>query len=175
MLSSRHDPPARHTHTPHAAGQIQEFVEYYGGSGVQHIALNTRDIVTAITHLRARGVEFLSVPDVDYEQLSARLERAGSAVKVKEDLATLKALNILVDFDDKGCVRWKLGDVVLWRLGAVGGGGGRSAKRAPGRPALFERPKLLQSDSHYPEQVSAAAFQPVPPRPPHRLPGGDPA
>ena len=41
--------------------QIQEYVEYYGGPGVQHIALNTRDIISAITHLRARGMEFLKV------------------------------------------------------------------------------------------------------------------
>ena len=71
---------------------------------MQHIALNTRDIITAITRLRARGVEFLFVPDVYYEQLAARLERAGPDVKVKEDIAKLKELGILLDFDDKGCV-----------------------------------------------------------------------
>jgi 4-hydroxyphenylpyruvate dioxygenase len=56
-----------------AKSQIQEYVEYYGGAGVQHIALNTRDIITAISHLRARGAEFLRVPDTYYDALRARL------------------------------------------------------------------------------------------------------
>ena len=80
--------------------QIQEYCDYYAGAGVQHIALNTRDIISAITHLRARGVVFLRVPDTYYEALEARLASAG--VKVKEDLATLRRLNILLDMDDKG-------------------------------------------------------------------------
>lgn len=80
--------------------QIQEFVEYYGGSGVQHIALNTRDIINAITQLRARGVEFLSVPATYYESLRARLAHVDFTVK--EDLDVLQGLNILVDFDDRG-------------------------------------------------------------------------
>lgn len=46
-----------------AVSQIQEYVDYYGGAGVQHIALNTADIVGAIEALRARGLEFLSIPD----------------------------------------------------------------------------------------------------------------
>lgn len=80
--------------------QIQEYVDYYGGAGVQHIALNTRNIIEAVTHLRARGVSFLKVPDTYYDLLAERLEK--SSINVKEDLAQLKALNILVDFDDKG-------------------------------------------------------------------------
>jgi 4-hydroxyphenylpyruvate dioxygenase len=80
--------------------QIQEYVEYYGGRGVQHIALNTRDIISAITHLRARGVKFLTVPGSYYDSLRERLAR--SDVVVKEDLATLQELNILVDFDEHG-------------------------------------------------------------------------
>ena len=82
--------------------QIQEYVDYYGGPGVQHIALNTDDIINAITQLRARGIEFLSVPDSYYVLLRERLAKAG--ITVKEDMARLQALNILVDFDDKGCV-----------------------------------------------------------------------
>jgi 4-hydroxyphenylpyruvate dioxygenase len=80
--------------------QIQEYVDYYSGPGVQHLALNTRDIVSAITHLRARGVDFLRVPDSYYDSLRARL--AASSITVAEDLDVLKSLNILVDFDDKG-------------------------------------------------------------------------
>ncbi|KAA0152382.1 hypothetical protein FNF29_03948 [Cafeteria roenbergensis] len=80
--------------------QIQEFVEYYGGNGVQHIALKTEDIITAITNLRARGVKFLKVPSTYYDSLETRLAAAG--IKVKEDMATIRELNILVDFDEKG-------------------------------------------------------------------------
>jgi 4-hydroxyphenylpyruvate dioxygenase len=80
--------------------QIQEYVDYYGGNGVQHIALNTRDIISAITHLRTRGVKFLKVPDAYYVSLEERLSAAG--MKVAEDMATIRRLNILVDFDEKG-------------------------------------------------------------------------
>ncbi|KAJ1184904.1 hypothetical protein NDU88_001701 [Pleurodeles waltl] len=80
--------------------QIQEYVDYYGGAGVQHIALNTSDIIQAIKNLKARGIEFLSAPDAYYDQLRANLKNA--KIKVKEDIATLQELNILVDFDDKG-------------------------------------------------------------------------
>lgn len=80
--------------------QIQEYVDYYGGQGVQHIALNTRNIINAITHLRARGVRFLRVPDSYYELLKVRLEKSG--ITVAEDLEELQRLNILVDFDDSG-------------------------------------------------------------------------
>lgn len=80
--------------------QIQEYVDYYGGKGVQHIALNTRDIIHAIKTLKSRGVEFLKVPDTYYEALYERLERAG--IKVKEDMQTIRDLSILVDFDDNG-------------------------------------------------------------------------
>jgi 4-hydroxyphenylpyruvate dioxygenase len=80
--------------------QIQEYVEYYGGEGAQHIALNTRDIITAITHLRARGMNFLRVPETYYEALRARLVACN--MKVKEDLDTIQRLNILIDMDEKG-------------------------------------------------------------------------
>jgi 4-hydroxyphenylpyruvate dioxygenase len=82
--------------------QIQEYVDYYGGSGVQHIALLTNDIINAITQLRARGVDFLRVPDTYYTALRARIAASGGSIKVKEDLETLQRLNILVDFDEKG-------------------------------------------------------------------------
>lgn len=80
--------------------QIQEFVDYYGGPGVQHIALNTSDIITAVSNLRARGVPFLKVPKAYYEQLRARL--ATSKTKVKEPMEVLEKLHILVDYDENG-------------------------------------------------------------------------
>lgn len=80
--------------------KIQEYVDYYGGAGVQHIALNTNDIVSAITALRARGLEFLSIPDSYYVNLRQRLTEA--YIKLKEDLDKLQKLQILVDFDENG-------------------------------------------------------------------------
>lgn len=80
--------------------QIQEYVEYYGGAGVQHIALNTSDIITAIRNLRARGMEFLTIPSSYYEILTENLKQ--SRTKVKEDMKILKELNILIDYDEDG-------------------------------------------------------------------------
>jgi len=80
--------------------QIQEYVEYYGGAGVQHIALNTQDIITSVERLRARGVEFLSVPDTYYDNLRLRLSK--SPTKVVEDISILQKHKILVDYDDQG-------------------------------------------------------------------------
>ncbi|XP_061753994.1 4-hydroxyphenylpyruvate dioxygenase [Nerophis ophidion] len=80
--------------------QIQEYVDYNGGPGVQHIALNTLNIIQAIVNLRARGMEFLCAPDAYYDNLRERLKSA--TIKVKEDLNRLQELKILVDFDDKG-------------------------------------------------------------------------
>ncbi|XP_015431527.1 PREDICTED: 4-hydroxyphenylpyruvate dioxygenase [Dufourea novaeangliae] len=80
--------------------QIQEYVEYYGGAGVQHIALNTGDIIKAIQNLHARGVEFLDVPDTYYDMLRDRLKASG--VKILEDLNILQKLKILIDYDEDG-------------------------------------------------------------------------
>lgn len=80
--------------------QIAEYVEYYGGAGVQHIALNTDDIILAIKNLRARGVEFLTIPDSYYDMLRKNLVH--SKVKIKEDLKLLQELQILIDYDDNG-------------------------------------------------------------------------
>uniref|UniRef100_A0A669DPR5 4-hydroxyphenylpyruvate dioxygenase n=1 Tax=Oreochromis niloticus TaxID=8128 RepID=A0A669DPR5_ORENI len=77
--------------------QIQEYVEYYGGPGVQHIAMNTSDIITTIRNLKERGMEFMSVPETYYDQLREKLKH--SKVKISEDLDELK---ILVDYDDNG-------------------------------------------------------------------------
>ncbi|GAC1516619.1 MAG: 4-hydroxyphenylpyruvate dioxygenase [Gemmatimonadaceae bacterium] len=76
--------------------QIDEYLEFYGGPGVQHIAIATDDIVATVTALRDRGVEFLRVPAVYYDDV---LQRVG---KIDEDLAPLRELGILVDRDDEG-------------------------------------------------------------------------
>jgi 4-hydroxyphenylpyruvate dioxygenase len=76
--------------------QIEEYLEYYGGPGVQHIALSTTDIVRTVTELRARGMEFLSTPEAYYADLP---ERIGD---IDEDVADLRRLGILADRDDEG-------------------------------------------------------------------------
>ncbi|MET3877463.1 4-hydroxyphenylpyruvate dioxygenase [Chitinophaga sp. OAE865] len=76
--------------------QIEEYLDFYGGPGVQHVAIATNDIVHTVTELQNRGVEFLTVPPVYYETL---LDRVG---KIDEDIAPLQKLGILVDRDDEG-------------------------------------------------------------------------
>jgi 4-hydroxyphenylpyruvate dioxygenase len=76
--------------------QIEEFLEYYGGAGVQHLALSTTDIVHAVRELTDRGVEFLRTPDTYYEELPGRVGEIG------EDLDDLRQLGILADRDDEG-------------------------------------------------------------------------
>jgi len=80
--------------------QIQEYVDYYIGSGVQHIALRTENIIEAITALTERGVEFLSVPKSYYTNLRKVIPEL--SIEIKEDLDTLERLKILIDYDDKG-------------------------------------------------------------------------
>uniref|UniRef100_A0A8C8E557 4-hydroxyphenylpyruvate dioxygenase n=1 Tax=Otus sunia TaxID=257818 RepID=A0A8C8E557_9STRI len=80
--------------------QIQEYVDYYGGAGVQHIALNTSDIISAITNLKQRGMQFMDVPSSYYQMLREKLKTA--KIKVKESIDKLAELKILVDFDEKG-------------------------------------------------------------------------
>lgn len=80
--------------------QIKEYVEYYGGAGTQHIALNTDNIIQAIQNLRARGMEFLTIPDEYYDLLRSKL--TNSKVQVKEDLKVLQELQILIDYDENG-------------------------------------------------------------------------
>jgi len=76
--------------------QIQEYLEFNKGPGVQHIAVLTNDILTTVSQLTANGVDFLSVPDTYYEDL---VERVGV---IEEDIEKLKELRILVDRDDEG-------------------------------------------------------------------------
>jgi len=80
--------------------QIQEYIDYYGGPGIQHIALNTDNIIESLQALRARGMEFLRTPDTYYDQLRTNLK--SSKVKILEDLDVIQKLNILVDYDDSG-------------------------------------------------------------------------
>jgi 4-hydroxyphenylpyruvate dioxygenase len=76
--------------------QIEEYLEYYGGAGVQHIALTTTDIVSTVKKMQAQGVEFLRTPDTYYDEVP---ERIG---KIDESLADLQRLGILADRDDDG-------------------------------------------------------------------------
>jgi 4-hydroxyphenylpyruvate dioxygenase len=80
--------------------QIQEYINYHGGSGVQHVALLTKDIITTVSALRQRGVDFLSIPKSYYDNLRARL--AMNDKTIDGDLELIEKYNILVDFDEKG-------------------------------------------------------------------------
>ncbi|GAU98781.1 hypothetical protein RvY_09880 [Ramazzottius varieornatus] len=80
--------------------QIQEYVDYHGGAGVQHVALNTSDIISTIINLKARGLQFLQVPPTYYTILRERLKTA--KISVMEDLDMLEKLFILIDFDENG-------------------------------------------------------------------------
>ena len=76
--------------------QIEEYIDFYGGAGVQHIAIATNDIISTVGQLRKNGVDFLYVPDNYYEDV---LDRVGH---IDEDLNELKKLNILIDRDEDG-------------------------------------------------------------------------
>jgi 4-hydroxyphenylpyruvate dioxygenase len=76
--------------------QVEEYLEFYNGEGVQHVAMATNDIVHTVTELRSRGIEFLKVPTTYYDDL---FDRVG---KIDEDLEPLKDLGVLVDRDEEG-------------------------------------------------------------------------
>jgi 4-hydroxyphenylpyruvate dioxygenase len=76
--------------------QVDEYLEYYEGEGVQHIAMATDNIIKTVTDLKNRGVEFLNIPSTYYDELEARVG------KIDEDIEPLKDLGILVDRDDEG-------------------------------------------------------------------------
>jgi len=76
--------------------QIEEYIDFYKGPGVQHVAIATDDIISTISELRKRGVEFLHVPETYYDNLT---ERVG---EINEDIEEIKKLNILVDRDEEG-------------------------------------------------------------------------
>ncbi len=76
--------------------QVEEYLDFYGDEGVQHIAIATNDIVDTVTKLQDRGVEFLKVPSAYYDDLEARVG------KIEENVEPLKDLGILVDRDEEG-------------------------------------------------------------------------
>ncbi|WP_020570374.1 4-hydroxyphenylpyruvate dioxygenase [Neolewinella persica] len=76
--------------------QIEEYLEFHCGPGIQHIAVATDDVISTVRALKARGMEFLRVPDSYYDTL---LDRVGD---IDEDLSPLRELGILVDRDDEG-------------------------------------------------------------------------
>ncbi len=76
--------------------QVEEYLDFYGGEGVQHCALATNNIIETVSDLQNRGVEFLNIPDSYYETV---LDRVG---KIDEDLKPLRQLGILVDRDEEG-------------------------------------------------------------------------
>jgi 4-hydroxyphenylpyruvate dioxygenase len=76
--------------------QIEEYLDFYKGAGVQHIAIATDDIIHTVSELKKRGVEFLHVPETYYDDV---MQRVGH---INEDLQELKKLNILIDRDEEG-------------------------------------------------------------------------
>ncbi|MES2848050.1 MAG: 4-hydroxyphenylpyruvate dioxygenase [Bacteroidota bacterium] len=76
--------------------QVEEYLDFYNGEGVQHVAIATADIVKTVSELQARGIEFLNIPDSYYADV---LDRVG---KIDEDLAPLQELGILIDRDEEG-------------------------------------------------------------------------
>ena len=113
--------------------QIEEYLDFYGGPGVQHIAIATDDIVTTVSEMKTRGVEFLSrSPRAYYEDVPRRL---GSHMSImKEDIAVLESLGIMVDADEEGYLlqiftkpvedRPTLFYEIIQRMGARGFGAG---------------------------------------------------
>lgn len=76
--------------------QIQEYLEFHNGPGVQHLAMGCKDIIQTVSALRERGVSFLQVPKTYYDEIPKRVG------KIKEDLQKIAALGVLVDRDDDG-------------------------------------------------------------------------
>jgi 4-hydroxyphenylpyruvate dioxygenase len=76
--------------------QVEEYLDFYNGEGVQHVAIATKDIVATVTDLQKRGVEFLNIPTTYYDTV---LDRVG---QIDEDLEPLRRLGILVDRDNEG-------------------------------------------------------------------------
>ncbi|MEP7238588.1 MAG: 4-hydroxyphenylpyruvate dioxygenase [Ferruginibacter sp.] len=76
--------------------QVEEYLDFYDGEGVQHVAIATADIVKTVTELQKRGIEFLNIPDSYYATV---LDRVG---KIDEDLEPLQQLGVLIDRDEEG-------------------------------------------------------------------------
>jgi len=88
--------PINEPHVGLKKSQIQEYLDYYRGSGIQHIAIHTDDIVGTVQQMSDRGVEFLDTPGAYYDALGDR------AAGIDEDLDRLRSLRILIDRDDDG-------------------------------------------------------------------------
>ena len=117
----------------HKKSQIEEYIEFYEGAGVQHLALATDDIIKTVTELRKRGVEFLPPPpQAYYDEIPKRL--GVHKDMMKEDIAQLQKLCILVDADEDGYLlqiftkpvedRPTLFYEIIQRMGATGFGAG---------------------------------------------------
>lgn len=113
--------------------QIEEYLDFYEGPGVQHIAIATDDILKTVADLRSRGIEFLSTPPDDYyRSVPGRLEEHSH--ELKEDIEALKALGIMIDADEEGYLlqiftkpiedRPTLFFEIIQRMGARGFGAG---------------------------------------------------
>ena len=113
--------------------QIEEYLDFYEGPGVQHIAIATDDILTTVADLRSRGIEFLSTPpDEYYRSVPGRL--AEFSHELKEDIEKLKGLGIMIDADEEGYLlqiftkpvedRPTLFFEIIQRMGARGFGAG---------------------------------------------------
>jgi len=113
--------------------QIEEYLDFYEGPGVQHIAVATDDIITTVSKLKARGVEFLSTPPEEYyKAVPGRLEEHSH--KLRENIETLKDLGIMIDADEEGYLlqiftkpvedRPTLFFEIIQRMGAKGFGAG---------------------------------------------------
>ena len=113
--------------------QIEEYLDFYEGEGVQHIAVATDDIINTVSQLRQRGVEFLSKPpEAYYNAVPGRLEEYSH--ELREDIETLKNLGIMIDADEEGYLlqiftkpvedRPTLFFEIIQRMGARGFGAG---------------------------------------------------
>ncbi|MEP3837205.1 MAG: 4-hydroxyphenylpyruvate dioxygenase [Algibacter sp.] len=113
--------------------QIEEYLDFYEGAGVQHIAVATDDIISSVSQLRARGVEFLSIPPEEYYRaVPGRLEEHSH--ELREDIEALKKLGIMIDADEEGYLlqiftkpvedRPTLFFEIIQRMGARGFGAG---------------------------------------------------